>query len=250
MPLPPILFEDAAVIVFDKPGGLPVGAERGAGGGENLMALVQAQFGTGIANVHRLDPEASGLVLCARTKPALDYLSGQFQSKTAVRTYLALVAGVPTADEFTVELVMKEDEGRRGTMCVVKKHGQPSRTEFSVRDRFPGRAGRAGFAWVECRPHTGRPHQIRLHLSTVGTPVLNDPIYGNETRLLLSDLKRGYKGRDDERPLIERLALHAAGLTFNHPATRASMTVTAPVPKDLAVALKYLQKFRGAGARG
>jgi 23S rRNA-/tRNA-specific pseudouridylate synthase len=86
-------------------------------------------------------------------------------------------------------------------------------------------------------------HQIRLHLATTGAPVLNDPIYGNDARLLLSDLKRGYKGRDDERPLINRLALHAAGLTFKHPVSREPVTIAVPVPKDFGVALKYLQKF-------
>jgi 23S rRNA-/tRNA-specific pseudouridylate synthase len=96
---------------------------------------------------------------------------------------------------------------------------------------------------VECRPHTGRPHQIRVHLATTGTPVLNDSFYGNDTALLLSGLKRGYKGRDDERPLIGRLALHAAALTFTHPVSREPFTITSPLPNDLAVALKYLVKF-------
>jgi 23S rRNA-/tRNA-specific pseudouridylate synthase len=183
------------------------------------------------------------LVLFAKTKPALDFLSGQFQSKTVSRVYEALTVGLPAQDEFTVDLVIKEDEARPGVMCVVKKHGQGSVTDFSVRDRFAQPAGRPGLALVECRPHTGRPHQIRLHLSVNGTPLLNDTLYGNDTRLLLSDLKRGYKGRDDERPLINRLALHAAALTFKHPGSRESFTLAAPRPKDFVVALKYLEKF-------
>ena len=112
-----------------------------------------------------------------------------------------------------------------------------------MRERFPRAAGRPGLALVECRPQTGRPHQVRLHLAVAGAPVLNDLLYGNDTRLLLSDLKRGYKGRDDERPLINRLALHAASLTFTHPVSREQTTLSAPRPKDFAVALKYLQKF-------
>ena len=142
-----------------------------------------------------------------------------------------------------MDLVIKEDEAKPGQMCVVKKHGKASLTEFTVLSRFPQPAGRPSLAHVQCRPHTGRPHQIRLHLATTGTPVLNDPLYGNETKLLLSDLKRGYKGRDDERPLITRLALHAASVTFTHPLSREKMTLTAPRPKDLEVALKYLEKF-------
>lgn len=243
MPLPPVIFEDETLIAFDKPAGLPVTPGRGGPPVENLMDLVLVKCGPDVANVHRIDTEMSGLVLCAKTKPALDFLSGQFQAKTAGKTCLALTAGVPATDEFAVDLVMKEDGARPGVMCVVKKHGRTSRTGFTVREKFPQPAGRASFACVECRPLTGRPHQIRLHLAVAGTPVLNDPLYGNETRLLLSDLKRGYKGRAGEKPLIDRLALHAAGLTFTHPLSREPLTLTAPLPNDLAVALKYLRKF-------
>lgn len=243
MPLPPILFEDDAIIAFDKPSGLLIAPDRREKARENLMDLVHAQLGSDTANVHRIDADTSGLVLCAKTKPALDFLSGQFQSKTVAKTYHALTVGVPAADEFTVDLVLKEDDAKPGRMCVVKKHGQASVTEFSVREKFPQPAGRPAFACLECRPLTGRTHQIRVHLAASGTPILNDPIYGDATQLLLSNLKRGYKGRADERPLLARLALHAGGLTFTHPVTRERQTITAPLPKDFAVALKYLRKF-------
>ncbi|MGH3422095.1 MAG: RluA family pseudouridine synthase [Streptosporangiaceae bacterium] len=243
MPLPPVLFADDALLAFDLPADLPVAPGRGGAPVENLVDLVRARFGAGTALVHRLDPGTSGLVFFARSKPALDYLSGQFQSKTVEKVLLALTAGLPAADEFTVDLVMKEDEARPGRMCVVKKHGHASVTRFTVTERFPQPAGRPGFALVECRPVTGRPHQVRLHLAEAGAPVLNDPVYGSATPLLLSDLKRGYKGRTDERPLIARLALHAASVTFRHPLTREPQTLAAPLPKDLAVALRNLRKF-------
>jgi RluA family pseudouridine synthase len=245
MPLPTVLYEDDALIAFDKPSGLRIAADRWNRTGEKLMDLVHARRGPEVANVHRIDAETSGLVLCAKTKPALDFLSGQFQAKAVVKTFQALVVGLPARDEFTVELVLKEDEARPGCMCAVKKHGLASLTAFATLERFPG-ADRAGFALVECRPVTGRPHQIRFHLATAGTPVLNDPLYGDDTCLMLSGLKRGYKGRADERPLISRLALHAAGLTFIHPLTREKITLEAPLANDLAVALKYLRRF-GAG---
>ncbi len=249
MPLPPVLFEDDALIAIDKPAGLLLAPERRGPPAENLLGLVHARWGTEVANVHRIDAEMSGLVLYAKTKVALDFLSGQFQSKTVSKIYEAITAGVPAREEFTVDLVMKEDEGRPGCMCVVKKHGQVSRTDFTVREKFPPPAGRAGFALVECRPLTGRPHQVRLHLAVSGAPVLNDPLYGDATPLLLSGLKRGYKGGRDERPLITRLALHAAALTFVHPLTRAKLTIASPPPKDFEVALKYLRKFRGGGGQ-
>jgi RluA family pseudouridine synthase len=250
--LPPVIFEDECLVAFDKPSGLAVAPDRRDKSGENLMEMVRGQMGASVANVHRLDTEASGLVLCAKTKVALDFLSGQFQSKTVVKRHEALTVGLPSfakapegepADAFIVDLVIKEDEAQPGKMCVVKKHGKASVTEFTVLEKFPQPAGRPSLAYVECRPLTGRTHQIRIHLAASGTPVLNDPVYGNETRLLLSDLKRGYKGRDDERPLISRLALHAVALTFTHPVSREKTTISAPLPTDFAVALKYLRKF-------
>jgi RluA family pseudouridine synthase len=248
MPLPPVLFEDEALIAFDKPSGLLIAPDRWDKAKENLMDLVHGKLGEGVANVHRIDAGTSGLVLCSKTKQSLDFLSGQFQSKTVAKLYHALTVGLPATDEYTVDFVLKEDEAKPGRMCVVKKHGKASVTEFSVREKFLQPAGRAGIAYVECRPLTGRTHQIRVHLAESGTPILNDPFYGDDTTLLLSGLKRGYKGRPEEKPLITRLALHAGALTFTHPLTREKVTLTAPLPNDFAVALKYLRKF-GAGGR-
>ncbi len=245
----PVIYEDEALIAFDKPSGLAVAPDRRDPKADHLMGLVRARWGPDVANVHRLDADTSGLVLCAKTKPALDFLSGQFQSKTVVKTCHALTVGLPAADTFAVDLVIKEDEARPGVMCIVKKHGQTSHTGFTVLERYPQPAGRPGFAWVECAPSTGRMHQIRIHLASVGTPILNDPLYGNDTRLLLSDLKRGYKGRADEKPLIARLALHATGLTCTHPLSREKFTLSAPLPNDLAVALKYLRRFSAPAGR-
>ncbi len=205
----------------------------------NLMALVHTRFGHGVANVHRLDADTSGVLLCAKTKAALDFLSGQFQAKTAEKVYHALVGGAAAA-AFTSELALRPDEGRPGLMRAVKKGGKPSVTDFRVLERF------RGFAWLECRPRTSRTHQIRVHLATAGLPILNDSFYGDDTRLLLSALKRGYKGRAQERPLISRLALHASELTVVHPLTHERVTLRAPLPNEFAVALKYLRRFAAA----
>lgn len=248
MPLPPVIFEDEVVLAFDKPGGFLISPDRRDRSRENLTELVRAKMGDGVANVHRIDDEASGIVLYAKTKPALDFISGQFQSKTVVKLHHAIVVGVPAEDEYTVDLVLKEDEAKPGTMCIVKKHGLKSETRFCVTGKYPRPAG-AGFARVDCFPLTGRMHQIRIHLAATGTPILNDPLYADDTRLMLSDLKKGYKGRVDEKPLISRLALHAAGLTFTHPLTREKMTLAAPLPNDFAVALKYLDKYRAGKPR-
>jgi RluA family pseudouridine synthase len=245
MTLPPIILEDDALIAFDKPAGLPVAPDRWERPADTLMDRVHVRMGRGIAAVHRLDAEASGVVLCAKTKPALDFLSGEFQGKKVGKTYLALVV-VPEgglSPAFTVDLPLGDDSAIRGRIRVNRKRGgRTAVTEFRVLEAF----GR--FAWVECRPLTGSRHQVRVHLASAAAPVVNDALYGDPGRkLLLSELKRRYKGREEERPLIARLALHASELSFLHPATRAPLTVAAPLPHDFEVALKYLRKFSPAG---
>lgn len=258
MGLPAIVFEDETMIAFDKPSGLLVAPDRWDKKRENLMGLVHAKLGHHVANVHRLDADTSGVLLCAKNKPALDFLSGQFQGKTVAKTYHALVALLPPdramklatpvvtrepdgslPANFTVDLALGEDEHQPGRMRVFRKRGgKASVTEFRVLERF------GAFALFECRPLTGRTHQIRIHLAAVGAPVLNDPFYGDpEVKLLLSGLKRRYKGREDEKPLIARLALHASELVLKHPVTREPVTIRAALPNEFEVALKYLRKF-------
>jgi len=262
MPLPPIIHDDETMLAFDKPSGLLVAPDRWNKRRENLMGLVHDRFGHGVANVHRLDADTSGVLLCAKSKPALDFLSGQFQSKTVAKTYHALVVVLPVdqamkvvapvrdesgalPEAFTVDLALGEDEEQPGRMRVFKKRGgKACTTEFRTLERF----GR--YALVECRPLTGRTHQLRVHLAAAGAPILNDRFYGvPEIELKLSELKRGYKGRTEEKPLITRLALHASELVVKHPDTREPVTIAAPLPHEFEVALKYLRKF-APGGRG
>lgn len=273
MQLPPIIYEDDALVAFDKPSGLLVAPDRWDKKRANLMALVHdhPKYGKDVANVHRLDADTSGLLLCAKTKTALDFVTGQFQSKTVAKKYHAFAVILPPEqamkviepirdasgllpETFTVDLALGEDERQPGRMRVFKgRGGKDCVTEFHTLERFAGgraplgpRApvGPSGFAFVECLPLTGRTHQLRVHLAAAGAPILNDPFYGTpDVHLLLSNLKRGYKGRADEKPLIERLALHASELTVNHPITKERLTLKAPLPHEFEVALKYLRKF-------
>jgi len=254
--LPPIIHEDEAMLAFDKPPGLPVAPDRAARSRPTLIEAARARYGDALTNVHRLDTAASGVLLCARTKEALDFLSGQFQSKTVDKRYLALVAVLPAdralpvaaalrapdgglPETFALDFPLVDDRREPGRMRVGKGRGsRDCMTEFRVLERF----GR--FVWLECRPLTGRTHQLRVHLAAAGAPVINDHLYGDASvRLLLSDLKRGYKGRDDEKPLLARLALHASELTLKHPVTREPITLRAPLPPEFEIALKYLRKF-------
>jgi 23S rRNA-/tRNA-specific pseudouridylate synthase len=164
-------------------------------------------------------------------------------------------------DTFTVDVALGEDERQPGRMRVFKgRGGKECLTEFRTLERFRGapvgfsrrgpaaggKVAGAGFAFVECRPLTGRTHQLRVHLAVAGAPILNDPFYGTpDVTLRLSDLKRGYKGREEEKPLIGRLALHASELTIKHPGTREPFVLKAPLPHEFEIALKYLRKFAG-----
>jgi 23S rRNA pseudouridine1911/1915/1917 synthase len=267
--IPPVIYEDDALVAFDKParppgaGALPNAPSEAA----NFLVAARAKFGADLAFVHRLDAETSGVLLCAKTKPALDFLSGQFQARTAAPVWHALVFVLPPErlaqalvplrgldgalpETFVVELGMEEDQHQAGRMHVFKRHGgKPALTEFRTMERFGGghARGGGGYAWVECRPRTARKHQVRAHLATAGAPVLNDAIYGDPTdELRLSALKRGYKNREEEKPLLTRLALHAGELTVKHPVTREPLKLSAPLPHEFELALKYLRKFARA----
>jgi 23S rRNA pseudouridine1911/1915/1917 synthase len=257
--LPEILFEDDCIVAFDKPCGLAVASGAPGAQASTLTGLARAAFGPSVSSVHRIDTEASGVVLFAGTKPALDFLSGQFQAKTVRRTFWALVSipakprapEMPVRDaagalpgEFTVDLALGDDERNPGRVRPCRRGGRPSVTEFRILESF----GR--FVWLECRPLTGGLHQIRAHLACAGAPVLGDALYGDPGEvLLLSELKRRYKGRHEERPLVSRLALHSRALGFVHPSSREPVEITAPLPKELEVALKYLRRYPGAGRR-
>ena len=262
MPIPPVIYEDDTLIAFNKPSGMLVAPDRWDKKRENLMGLIHDKMGHGVANVHRLDADTSGILLCTKEKSALDFVSGQFQSKTVRKVYHAICVGLPDPElfvrsedpddappvplgenDFFVDRDLIDDEEQPGRMRAVRKHGKSSQTVVKVLERFQK------FSFVECHPLTGRTHQLRVHLQYSGMPILNDPFYGDlSIELKLSDLKRGYKGRIDEKPLITRLALHASRLTVKHPVTKEMVVVDAPLPNEFEVALKYLRKF--ASARG
>ena len=238
MRLPPILCEDAAVLVFDKPSGLLVAPDRWDKTRANLMDAVHAARGEQVNNVHRLDADTSGVLLCAQTLEALRQLTEQFEAHTVEKRYVALVAGRPQADRFTIDQPLGDDPRKLGRMRLDAR-GKPAVTEVTVLERF------RGHALVECRPQTGRTHQLRVHLASVGCPIVADPFYGGAPGILLSALKPGYRQKRDEpeRPLLGRLALHALALAFDHPTTGVRTSVEAPLPKEFKVALKYLREF-------
>lgn len=254
MEFSPILFDDESMLVLDKPPGLPVAASRG--GEPCLNALVQARLGREVKVAHKIDPEVGGPVVYARSKPALDFLSGQFQSKTVEVVWSALAVVPPAAEASRPTKVLRDEQGLPPAEClldwpILEDAGRPGL--WRIGRRQEGRAASTAVrrletfgrhVWLECVAPTAPLHQVRLHLSTAGLPVLNDALYGLAgAELRLSDLKRGYKGRADERPLIRGLALQAVRMTLRHPDTREALVVESPLPKEFEVALKNLRKF-------
>jgi RluA family pseudouridine synthase len=266
MPLPPVappvtipvLHEDDETLVVDKPPGLAVEPERWArdaaclSGG--LLQIAREQSGGPLLGyrpriVHRIDKDTSGCVLAAKTLETERLLRAAFESGDVEKEYLALVEGeVDLADDEAreIELALGPDERRSGRQCVRARGGKPAHTTVQVARRF------RGYTLLACRPHTGRTHQIRVHLAAIGFPLAVDPVYGRYDSLLLSRIKASYKpkaGRP-ERPLIDRLTLHAAAITFPRPEGAAPVRVEAPLPRDFERALKQLAKVRHWKRRG
>lgn len=247
----PVLFEDEHLLALDKPAGLLTSPDRYDPDRPNLMKLLHAGIENGkpwarernldyLSNAHRLDFETSGVILLAKNKNVLVALANLFGTEKPVKKYLALVRGEPLENQFEVDARLAPHPVKIGLMRVDLKNGKQSKTKFEVLENFP----RFGCALLKCEPLTGRTHQVRVHASHVGLKIVGDELYGGKF-LWLSRLKPDYRlkpGRE-ERPLISRVALHAKELTLPHPVTNEILTITAPWPKDLKVAVKYLRQF-------
>lgn len=216
-----VVHEDDDVIVVDKPAGLVV--HPGAGNREGtlvngLLARYPEIAGVGgdpirPGIVHRLDAGSSGLLVVARTDAAATALVGQFADHSATRRYDALVWGVPDAPHGIIDAPIGRDRGDPLKMAVVAG-GRPARTDYRVIGTY---SSPAVVSRLECRLETGRTHQIRVHLASIGHPLVGDPTYGQR------------------RPVLglTRPFLHAAELAFDHPATGERVTFTSPLAPDL-----------------
>ena len=244
----PIVFEDEHLLAISKPACLLTSPDRYDPDRPNLMKLLHAgiaeqkpwaaQRGLSyLANAHRLDFETTGVILLAKTKPVLVSLANLFGSERPVKIYAALLPGTPPHPKWEVDAALAPFPGRPGQMRVDPNNGKQSRTAFEVREQF------RGYTLVQCRPYTGRTHQIRVHLKHWGLPICGDQVYGGRP-LLLSDLKNEYrlKHGKTERPLISTVALHAEELSLIHPVTGTEVKITAPWPKDFTVAVKQLRR--------
>ena len=220
-----IVYEDDDVLVINKPAGLVVHPGSGNWQGTLLNALLHhsPQFATipraGI--VHRLDKDTSGLLVVAKTLRAQTDLVRQLQARTVRRDYLAVVHGVVKSDGEVTAPVGRDPRSR--TRMAVVPRGRPALTRYKVKRRF------ADSTLLECSLATGRTHQIRVHMQSLGHPLAGDPVY------------RG-KHRSDPQPAqLRRQALHAVRLEFSHPVSGVRRRFTAPLPEDFRALLDSLE---------
>jgi 23S rRNA pseudouridine1911/1915/1917 synthase len=226
-----VIFEDKHLIVLNKAAGMVV--HPGVGTGEDTMvhALLAHCAGelSGIGGVerpgivHRLDKETTGLLVVAKNDAAHRALADQFASRTMRKEYMALVSGVPKTDSGSIDRSISRHPVHRHRMTT-GEGGRPSRTDWAVEKQFGLLA-----ALVRCRIHTGRTHQIRVHMKSLGHPILGDATYGWK--------------QNPAMPVPPRVMLHAEHLVFTHPVTGKTMDLTAPLPADFKKLVTALKKL-------
>jgi len=223
-----VIFEDDYLAVVDKPPGLTVHPGSGEQSGTLANALawrfgelsgVQGPTRPGI--VHRLDKDTSGVILVAKDDTSHWALSAQFRDRTVRKEYHAVVRGRIELDADLISAPLGPDRRRPTRIAVRMDVGRPSETYFEVIERFPSQT------YVRCLPKTGRTHQIRVHMASIGHPIVSDPLYGGTVPSLT--------------PICPRQALHARSLTIRHPHTGDVLTFEAPLPADFEALLSHLR---------
>jgi 23S rRNA pseudouridine1911/1915/1917 synthase len=245
-----VLYEDSDLIVIDKPAGLVVHPAAGNVDGTLVNALLAHCGGSlpgigGVARpgiVHRLDKDTSGLLVAAKTERAMKSLAKQFAAHAVERAYNAVVWGAPRAGEGVVEGNLGRSPFDRKRMAVLRGQGRPARTRYRVLERF-GSGEKPFAALVECRLETGRTHQIRVHLSHIGHPLIGDSTYGRH-RQPPRPKTPAEQAAYEAVAAFPRQALHAGVLGFFHPTRQTKMRFESPWPADFANLVKALRGLK------
>jgi 23S rRNA pseudouridine1911/1915/1917 synthase len=229
-----VLFEDEHLLVVDKPAGLVVHPAAGNRDGTLVNALLHHCGGSlsgigGVARpgiVHRIDKDTSGLLVVAKTDVAHEGLAKQFAAHSIERRYLAIVSGIPKASHGTVDAPLARSSANRKKIAIVKEgRGKRAVTHWKRLDVLKDAA------LVEARLETGRTHQVRVHLASIGHPLIGDPVYGRSGKTHSKLLKElGF----------HRQALHAAELGFIHPVTKRRLSFSCPMPADMQELMRGL----------
>ena len=235
-----VIFSDDDIVVLNKRSGLLIAADRYDADAPRLDLLAEAEFGKLFA-VHRIDKDTSGIVVYARNEEAHKNISLQFEKRLVKKVYHCLVYGKPSWQTLSVDLPLLPDGDVRHRTVVNRRLGKKSVTDFKV-------LGTCGpYSWIEARPLTGRTHQIRVHLAENKCSIVCDSLYsGNQKPVRLSEIKKRYNGDVyEEKPLLNRLALHAYKITFAHPRTNEEVSFIAPYSRDLNSTRNQLAKIFG-----
>ncbi|MCL1927199.1 MAG: RNA pseudouridine synthase [Treponema sp.] len=243
-----IIHEDDSIIAVNKASGIAVTGERWDENAPRLDLLLKNQLALKPNNdeaelfvVHRIDKDTSGLVLFAKDRKTHQQLSVAFEKRQVAKTYIAVIHGRPfwPDGKTSCELLLVPDGNKKHLTIIDKFRGKSSHTGFTL--LFSA----GNYSVVEAYPQTGRTHQIRVHLSALSFPIVCDPLYGKHSRngtekgVYLSSFKRNWQGNEaDERPLLDRLGLHALKITLNE------KVFEAPLPRDMAALLKQMEKCR------
>jgi len=233
-----ILYEDEDLIVVNKPAGLLVIPDRFNETLPSLNKELEKKTGNKIWVVHRLDRDTSGVICFAKSEHYHKYLSGLFQEHAVGKFYAGLVSGRVTPDQGRIEAPIAEHPVHKGRMTVARK-GKPSVTDYRVFEQW------SLYALVEFQIHTGRTHQIRVHMQSIGNPIVCDELYGDGKPFFVSSIKKKYKlseKEEIERPLLSRLALHAYKLQFAKEDGK-EIVAEATMPRDILACVKQLNKW-------
>jgi 23S rRNA pseudouridine1911/1915/1917 synthase len=254
-----IVHEDDDLIVIDKPAGLVVHPAAGNLDGTLVNALL-AHCGSSLKGiggvkrpgiVHRLDKDTSGLLVVAKNERAMRSLAKQFAAHAVERVYNAVVWGSPRARDGLVEGNLARSPFDRKRMAVLRGQGKPARTRYRVLEKFGADAetGKAFSSLLECRLETGRTHQIRVHLSHLGHPLVGDATYGRARKA-----PRAHSPEEETAftaaAEFERQALHAGVLGFFHPTRQQKLRFESPWPADLDALVNALRGLNRAGSGG